>query len=100
MILIFEPTPFARSKSLANGVGLFYKDKFHIFTLLMSLTIYDIMSIFHFSIGVLGDEPYVYRIVLPQTAKLFNISLDLSNIVWYNPTLPPKKPSNPYKTRV
>ena len=27
MILIFEPTPFARSKSLANGVGLFYKDK-------------------------------------------------------------------------
>lgn len=46
MILIFEPTPFARSKSLANGVGLFYKDKFHIFTLLMSLTIYDIMSIF------------------------------------------------------
>ena len=27
MILIFELTPFARSKSLANGVGLFYKDK-------------------------------------------------------------------------
>lgn len=46
MILIFEPTPFARSKSLANGVGLFYKDKLHIFTLLMSLSIYDIMSIF------------------------------------------------------
>lgn len=32
-----------------------------------------------------GDEPFVHRIVLPQTAKLFNISLELSNIVWYTP---------------
>ena len=86
MILIFEPTPFARSKSLANGVGLFYK-AFFIFLSAAARTVNH-------------DEPYVYRIVLPQTAKLFNISLDLSNIVWYNPTLPPKKPSNPYKTRV
>lgn len=92
MILIFEPTPFARSKSLANGVGLFYK-AFFIFLSAAARTVN------HF-FAYVGNEPYVHRIVLPQTAKLFNISLDLSNIVWYNPTLPPKKPSNPYKTRV
>lgn len=46
MILIFEPTPFARSKSLANGVGLFYKDKLMYSLFSQSLTIYDIMSIF------------------------------------------------------
>lgn len=68
MILIFEPTPFARSKSLANGVGLFYKDKLHIFTLLMSLTIYDIMSIFLYR-GVFGYNFHLYSHI--STSRLY-----------------------------
>ena len=81
MILIFEPTPFARSKSLANGVGLFYK-AFFIFLSAAARTVN------HF-FAYVGDEPYVHRIgAVKKVPKKKGCDLakkqDSSLFLWYN----------------
>lgn len=52
MILIFEPPPFARSKILANGGGLFSTAFFILFSAAAR-------TVNHF-FALVGDEPYLH----------------------------------------